>query len=336
METRSFANVSGFTLKRETSIDGRGLRRHNLKRPLFALAVILFLAIVSALWWQVSTSPAKPKVTTTQQFVISKGDGVREIAKKLKDQSLIRDQVAFFLLIKKLNIEKNIQAGTFQLSPSMSASDIALALTSGTEDIWITVPEGWRSEEILGYLGAQGFNTEGVDWRADEGKLFPDTYRIPKQSSVSAIRALLRQTFDSKTTGLKISSQTLILASMVEREAKFASDRPKVASVLLNRLSLGMKLDIDATVQYALGKPGNWWPKELSLEDLKVKSPYNTYINAGLPPAPIANPGLSAIQAVINPTQTDYLYYVSDKAGHLHFASTLEDHNANVAKYLGQ
>lgn len=318
------------------NIDGPSLRRHKLKRQFVALAVILFLTIASALWWKVSTSPVNSKATTTQQFVITRGDGVREIARKLKNQSLIRDQVAFFLLIKKLNIEKNIQAGTFRLSPSMSATDIALRLTSGTEDVWITLPEGWRSEEVLGYLGAQGFNTEGVDWRADEGKLFPDTYLIPKESSASAIHDLLRRTFDAKTVGLKVDRQTLVLASMVEREAKFASDRPLVASVLLNRLNIGMKLDVDATVQYALGKPGAWWPKDLTLDDLKVKSPYNTYVNSGLPLAPIANPGLSAIQAVLNPAQTNYLYYLSDKQGAMHYASILEDHNANVAKYIGQ
>lgn len=307
-----------------------------MKRQFFALALVGFFAILSAFWWKVSTSPVSPRATTTQQFVIARGDGVREIAKKLKDQNLIRDQVAFFLLIKKLNIEKNIQAGTFSLSPAMVANEIALRLTNGTEDVWITLPEGWRSEEILEYLASQGFNTKNTNWGVDEGRLFPDTYLIPKESSASAIADLLRKTFEAKTAGLKIDRQTLTLASIVEREAKFASDRPMVASVLLNRLSLGMKLDIDATVQYALGRPGNWWPKNLTLEDLKVKSPYNTYINAGLPPAPISNPGLSAIKAVLNPTQTDYIYYVSDKQGHLHFASNLEDHNANVAKYINQ
>lgn len=313
-----------------------------MKRQFVALAIVGLLVILSVLWWKVSTSPVNSKATTAQQFVIARGEGVREVSKRLRDAGLVHDQVAFFLLVKyRLGIEKNIQAGTFSLSPAMSANDIALSLTYGTEDIWITLPEGWRSEEILEYLQRQTIDdgkwiidTEAGKWKMDEGKLFPDTYRLPKESSIGAIHSLLRQTFDTKTTGMKIDKRTLILASLVEREAKFASDRPLVASVLLNRLDLGMKLDIDATVQYVLGKSGNWWPKDLSLDDLKIKSPYNTYINAGLPPAPISNPGLSAIQAVISPAQTDYLYYVSDKAGYLHFASTLEDHNANVAKYV--
>lgn len=334
MAIKSPASVSASTLKREINIVGLNLRRYSLKRLLLAIGLALLLAIIAISWWKISISSVNPKNTSSQSFIIAKGDGVREIARKLKDAGLVRDQVAFFILIKKLNIERNIQAGSFKLSPAMSAYDVALKLTRGTEDVWVTIPEGWRSEEILEYLATQGFNTKDVDWRADEGKLFPDTYLIPKESSASAIHDLLRRTFDAKTAGLKIDRQTLILASLVEREAKFAADRPLVASVLLNRLNIGMKLDVDATVQYTLGKPGNWWPKDLTLDDLKIKSPYNTYLNAGLPPSPIANPGLSVINAVISAPRTDYLYYVSDKTGHLHFASTLDAHNANVAKYI--
>ncbi len=309
-----------------------------MKRLLAAAALFLLLAGIFFSWWKISVSPVNPKDTNPNSFVVARGDGVREISRKLKEANLIRDQIAFFLLIKKLNIEKNIQAGSFKLSPSMSANDIATKLTRGTEDVWITIPEGWRNEEILEYLATQGFSTVGENWKSDEGKLFPDTYLIPKQASISAIHTILRQTFDRKSTGLAVTPQTLILASLVEREAKLTADRPIIASVLLNRLSIGMKLDVDATVQYALGKSGGdgWWPKDLTLEDIKIKSPYNTYINSTLPPAPICNPGLSAIQAVLNPAKTDYLYYLSDKSGTIHYATTLDEHNQNVAKYIGQ
>jgi len=332
------ASVREFILTKELiNIVGPKWRRRNLKRILFAAGVIFLFVVILISWWAIATSPVNSKDAVARRFTISKGEGVREISKDLRDVGLVRDQIAFFLLIKyQLGIEKNIQAGTFELSPSMTAAQVATQLTSGTEDIWITIPEGWRSEEVLEYLEKQGFNTVGENWKSDEGKLFPDTYRLPKESSVSAVHDLLRQTFDAKTAGIAVSQQTLILASIVEREAKFASDRPMVASVLLNRLNIGMKLDIDATVQYVLGKTSNWWPKDLSLDDIKVKSPYNTYTNAGLPPTPICNPGLSAIQSVLNPAKTNYIYYVSDKQGHLHFASNLEDHNANVAKYISQ
>lgn len=300
-----------------------------MKKLVLVLSVGLLFTAFFIFWWINSLSANNSQNISRQQFVIGKGESVREISKRLRDTGLIRDQVAFFLLVKyQLGIEKNIQAGAFSLSPSMTASEIATQLTLGTEDIWITIPEGLRSEEILELLGKTG------DWKEDEGKLFPETYRIPKDSTVKSVHDLLRRTFDFKTVGLKIDKQTLVLASLVEREAKLAADRPVVASVLLNRLELGMKLDIDATVQYVLGKPGNWWPKDLTSEDIKIKSSYNTYTNAGIPPGPICNPGLSAIQAVLNPAKTDYLFYVSDKTGAIHFAKTLEEHNQNVAKYI--
>jgi len=133
--------------------------------------------------------------------------------------------------------------------------------------------------------------------------------------------------------------EVLSIASLVEREAKFPKDRPLVASVILNRLKEGMKLDIDATIQYALGYQPNdksWWKKELTIEDLEINSSYNTYKNAGLPPSPIANPGLLAIIAVIDAPKTEYFYYISDKQGKNHFAKTIEEHNINISKYLNK
>lgn len=289
----------------------------------------------ASVWWKIFLSPVNPDDQKPQTFVIAKGDGVREIAKKLRDENLIRDQVAFFLLIKyKLGIEKNIQAGSFQLSPAMSAQELAQRLTVGTEDLWITIPEGWRSEEILDYLQKQGLETSGQKWQADEGKLFPDTYRIPKQMNIDAVHQLFKNTFVQKVG--TISAQNIILASLIEREAKKEVDRPLIASVIKNRLEAGMALDIDATIQYAVGRvPGDgWWKKELTVDDLKIKSPYNTYLNPGLPPGPICNPGLSSIQAAIYSAKTDYLFYLSDKQETIHYARTLSEHNVNVAKYL--
>lgn len=288
------------------------------------IIIILVVLSLSAggffLWWKVSLLPVNTNKINSQ-FVVAKGDGIRETSKKLKDAGLIRDQIAFFLL-ERFFVKEALQAGSFKLSPSLSANEIAKKLTLGTEDIWITIPEGWRSEQILEYLGKQG------DWKKDEGKYFPETYLIPKQMELEDIRQLMLKTFNQKVP--KVTKEQLIVASIVEREAKTEKDRPLVASVIYNRLTTGMALDIDATVQYALGS----WKKDLTLEDLKIKSPYNTYINVGLPPAPISNPGLASIQAAITPAKTDYLFYLTDKAGLTHFSKTLEEHNANVAKYL--
>lgn len=293
-----------------------------MKRIGTLFLVLLLLGAFFLAWWKVTLSAVNSFDTQARPFVVARGDGVREIAKKLRDQGLIRDQVAFFLLVKRLGIEKNIQAGSYKLSPAMPVHTIAQKLTLGTEDVWITIPEGWRSEQILEYLGKIG------NWKQDEGKYFPDTYLIPKQMALEDIRQLMLKTFVQKVG--EVSSQTLILASLVEREARKEIDRPLVASVLKNRLEAGMALDVDATVQYALG----FWKKDLTTEDLKIKSPYNTYLNPGLPPGPICNPGLSSIKAAQNSAQTDYLYYLSDKTGTIHYARTLSEHNTNVAKYL--
>lgn len=291
-----------------------------MRKIIIILAVFALSAGSSVLWWKISLLPVNAD-KTLRQFVVAKGDGIRETSRKLKDAGLIRDQIAFFLL-ERFFVKETLQAGSFKLSSSLSAYDIAKKLTLGTEDVWITIPEGWRSEQILQYLGKQG------DWKKDEGKYFPETYLIPKQMELEDIRQLMLKTFNQKVP--KITKEQLIVASMVEREAKTETDRPLVASVIYNRLAAGMALDIDATVQYALGS----WKKDLTLEDLKIKSPYNTYINVGLPPAPICNPGSASIQAAIAPAKTDYLFYLTDKNGVNHYAKTLDEHNANVAKYL--
>ena len=293
-----------------------------MKRLIVALGVCAILIAGVAIWWKTSLLPVNASNKQTQTFVVNSGDSVKEVAKNLKDKGLIKDQIAYFLLIR-LGFEKNPQAGTFNLAPSMSAKEIAAALTHGTEDVKITIPEGWRSEQILQLIGKQG------DWKADEGKYFPETYFVPKQFNLEDFRQLMLKTFAQKTPA-NLTREQLIVASMVEREAKEPQDRPLIASVIYNRLEAGMALDIDATIQYALG----FWKKDLTLEDLKIKSPYNTYVNSGLPPGPICNPGLSAIQAAVNPAKTDYLFYIHDESGTAHFAKTLEEHNANVAKYL--
>lgn len=319
------------------NIDERDLRRFSLTKRIAAVVFVLIFAIVVGLiWWNVAQAPINPLDKSSKTFIITPGDGVREIAKKLHDQGLIRDQVAFFILVKKLGIEKNIQAGTYSLSPSLTAEQLARKLTVGKDaETKITIPEGWRTEQILDYLKSQGFVPESSLVLLPQGQYFPDTYFVAKKDTVSQILGLMNDNY-KKQVNFPVTSDQLIVASMIEREAKRPEDRPLIASVIYNRLHSGMSLDIDATVQYAIGytaKDG-WWKKDLTLDDLKFKSPYNTYINAGLPPTPICNPGLSAIHAAVTPAQTDYLYYMHDKSGNGHFAKTLPEHNANVAKYL--
>ncbi len=312
------------------------------------LAVFLILTITTTvIWWKNGTMPANSKDTMAQIFVIEKGTGLKEIANKLEVQGLIKNRIVFFLYTRLGKFEGKIQAGNFRLNPSMSAYDIAQNLTHGTLDIWITIPEGNRATEISDIL-EKNIPTFNASWKdslvVNEGYLFPDTYLIPRDAEISQVVTLMKNNFDNKYASLEnqktprfSQNEIVTIASLVEREAKFDSDRPLVASVIVNRLNEGMALQIDATVQYILGyQPGekSWWKRNLTFADLKLSSPYNTYLNPGLPPTPIANPGIAAIEATINPAKTNYLYYVSDSKGHLHFASTLEGHNQNVSKYI--
>ncbi|OGG07321.1 hypothetical protein A2872_03840 [Candidatus Gottesmanbacteria bacterium RIFCSPHIGHO2_01_FULL_42_12] len=303
-----------------------------MKKAVVALIVLFVLLLAGGVWWNVSLSPVSSN-SDSKEFLIARGDGVKEISRKLKESGIIRDQIAFFILVKKLNLETKIQAGSYKLSPADTAEEIARKLTLGTEDVWVTIPEGWRLEEIKEFLKSKGIN----DFTAQgmEGKYFPDTYLVPKEITGDSFLKVMQENFAKKVT-FPVTQEQLIVATMVEREARTEVDRPIVASVIYNRLKANMALDIDATVQYAIGKTkeNGWWKKELTIDDLKFKSPYNTYLNSGLPPAPICNPGLSSINAAVNPASTEFYFYISDKEGKMHYAKTLSQHNQNVAKYL--
>ncbi len=316
-----------------------------MKKITISITLLVIVVFASTLWWKNGISPVNPSNKNPYVFVVEKGDGVREIANRLKSKGFIKSPIAFFLLVKQLGIDKKIEAGDFRLSPSMTAQEVAQNLTHGTLDIWITVPEGKRATEIAETLKEKipTYNSSWINALVpNEGYLFPDTYLIPKDADIKTIVSQMKDNFDRKYATLDASkiklskNEIIILASMIEREAKFSEDRPLVASVLLNRFEIGMKLDIDATVQYLLGyskEENNWWRKNITYADLKINSPYNTYLNAGLPPTPMANPGIEALKAIISPTNTNYIYYISDKTGHLHFAKNLQEQNANIEKF---
>ncbi|MCX7881273.1 MAG: endolytic transglycosylase MltG [Patescibacteria group bacterium] len=318
-----------------------------MKKIFIISAFLLIFAIGLYLFYQEGTLPINKQAKETTIFVIKRGENLNEIINRLWQEKLIRNRLVFYFIIKKLGLEKKIQAGDFRLSPAMDAYTLAKTLTHGTLDIWITFIEGLRKEEIAQII-SQNFNLPETEFikSAKEGYLFPDTYLIPKNATVDTIINILEKNFYQKfnkdlqeKARLKNLSleEVLTIASLVEREAKSENDRKLVASVIFNRLKNEMKLDIDATVQYALGyqtQEKTWWKKNLTQEDLNIDSPYNTYKNIGLPPGPICNPGLSSIKAVIDAPKTDYFYYLSDKTGKTHFAKTLEEHNQNIQKYL--
>jgi len=320
-----------------------------MKKLLLALAFILGISAAGYIVYQEGVLPVDKNDTNQRTIVVKKGDTANTIANTLYLQKLIRNRVVFFFVVKQLGIEKKIQAGDFNLTPAMDAFEIATALTKGSMDVWITIPEGLRKEEISEILAKDlpDFSTADFLSKAEEGNLFPDTYLIPKGANADMVIGILTKTFNEKYSSemqakakkLNLSSkEVLILASLVEREAQRADDRQPMASVLLRRLDEPMRLQIDASVQYAIGYDRDektWWKKGLTVEDLKVDSAYNTYVRDGLPLGPICNPGIAAIEAVLAADpKTPYLYYVNDTAGKLHFARTLEEHEENIRKYV--
>lgn len=312
----------------------------------FSFIIVFFILFLGGFfaWYINGSSPVDPSDKATKTFSVKRGDAVRTVANNLKSQGFIKDPVVFFLIVKQYRLDEKIQAGDFLLSPSMNATEIAKSLQTGSYDVQIVIPEGKRAEEIADIL-KERVSTYDESWREqliqNEGYLFPDTYSFPKDVTIDQVITVMRDNFEKKYTSLpnqsRLSRQEIVtLASMVEREAKHDSDRPLVASVILNRYRIGMKLDIDATIQYALGyqkDEKDWWKKELTFDDLALNSAYNTYKVAGLPPTPISNPGHAALAAVINPAKTEYLFYLADKEGNNHYAKTNEEHEANKRKY---
>lgn len=316
-----------------------------------AAVTIFFIVFVlgGMLYYYEGTLPVNKKSTTSKIFVIRRGESISSIVKRLHNEELIRNRIVFYILIKKLGIASNIQAGDFRLSPAMSASEIAKNLTKGTLDVWITIIEGLRKEEIA-QIVAKEFSIPEIEFikLAQEGYLFPDTYLIPREATAGAIIDIMKQNFYNKYTSILRSQaqkrglsdkEVIILASIVEKEVKTDGDRAQVASIILKRWKANWPLQIDATVQYALGyqpTTKTWWKKNLTVSDLKIDSPYNTYLHLGIPPEPISNPGLSSLKAVAEAdVNTPYWFYISSKDGSkIYYATTIEEHQENIGKYL--
>ena len=315
--------------------------------------IILFILLVLAgfgsyLIYKEGTLPVDKSDLSSKIFVIRNGEGLTEVANNLSSEKLIRNKIVFYIVIKRLGYERKIQAGDFRISPSMDAYEIAKLLTHGTLDIWVTIIEGLRREEIA-QLISQNLDIPESEFLklAQEGYLFPDTYLFPKSATAAGVIEVFSNNFEKRyDENLKSAArrkglsddEVIILASLVEKEARLQEDMQDVASVLLKRLQNDWPLQVDATIQYALGyqaQEKRWWKTHLTSADLKIDTPYNTYKNLGLPPTPISNPGLNAIKAVVNANvNTPYWFYVSDKNGKLHFARTNEEHEANIRKYL--
>lgn len=264
----------------------------------------------------------------SQDFVVRSGQSTREIAENLQAKGLITSSTVF-TYYAKFRAEL-IQIGVFQLSPEQNMKEI-LTLLASTESSknTITIPEGWRVTQIDDFLTEKNIFQKGTLTQiasADEGYLFPDTYQFLPNSKPEDILDEMKNNFEVKTSDLKPTRENLILASIVEREAKYDQDRAKIAGVYLNRLEKNMKLEADPTIQYAKGS----WDKITVADYRNVISPYNTYLNLGLPPGPICNPGLKSIEAVLHPDKNGYLYFFHKTDGHAVFSETLSEHEEKL------
>jgi len=284
------------------------------------------------------------------------------IADQLENEGLVHSALAFRLYARYHDIDGKFKPGTYLLNPAMTLEQITGQLIKGPDEtIKITVPEGFtvsQVAELLDQMGITGkddfLRLTDSEWNypylkeiaADknklEGYLYPDTYHVSPVTSPEKLVQMMLDRFNTvigeqnyikqvSDRGLTLH-QAVIMASMVERETRVAGERARVAGVIYNRLEIGMPLQIDATIQYILGKT-----KEILLyKDLEVDSPYNTYKHLGLPPGPIACPGWPSLQAVIEPEDHKYLYYVAKPDGSHAFSRTLQEHNDNTRKYQGQ
>jgi len=306
------------------------------------------------------TTPLNPG-GTEQPFTINSGESIPSIAIRLEETELIRSEAAFRTYLIYTGLDTSIQAGDYMLSPALSIVDIARKLQDATpEKVTFVILPGWRMEEIATSLSTSGLDITpeeflaaarsapyGLDFLSasvsTEGFLYPDTYVLPRGSTVSALLGEFLRNFSLHLTidlkegfarqGLD-TYQAVTLASIVQREAVVPDEQPQIASVFFNRLRAGIKLDTDPTVQYALGfnaVQATWWTNPLSASDLQIDSPYNTYIYSGLPPGPISNPSLSALRAVAFPAETPYYYFRArcDGSGLHDFAVTFEEHLQN-------
>jgi UPF0755 protein len=323
-----------------------------MKKILFLLVAVFIVAIVLiggiAVWlWQPVSNQATAE---SVKVIIPKGASVSKIADLLYEQKLIKHPLFFRVVARVNNLETNLQAGSFELSPNLTSLQIAEKLTQGTQDTWIRILEGWRREEIADYLGSQELATfSKADFLTQtatlEGKLYPDSYLVPKEITTTAIINLLTNTHKQKVidafpSEIAASSLTpdeiVILASILEREAQGKEQMRRVAGILFNRLEIGMPLQVDASLQYINGyseAQQSWWVPPTA-QDKQLNSPFNTYANTGLPPKAISNPGQVAIEAVLDPQEVDDLFYLHAPDGSIHYAQTLDGHNANVNRYL--
>lgn len=338
------------------------------KKTIVLILLFVFVILIPALsYLYYKAAVFRPSQTSKEaNFQIDSGDDVFEVAQMLYDKEAINSEFLFILYVFLNKTDTNIQAGTYKIPAGTSLVDLVGELSHGRNDLTLTFLEGWRVEQYAILASQKLENVEYEDFMAIassmEGYLFPDTYYFSKDAVEEDVIEELTDNFNRRTKEILTEDnlkkvgltkeQVIILASLVEREVSNPDDRKIVAGILIKRLKDGIKLDVDATTQYSVALRRlcedekfcvptieqiydlQWWPKDLTREELDREDPYNTRAVAGLPPAPISSVSLSSILAVLNYEDTPYYYYLTDKSGVARYAKTIEEHNQNVATYL--
>jgi UPF0755 protein len=340
-----------------------------VKRLAVIVAVIAALGFGTSRgydWWNVNVNTPVSSTSQPVVFHIDPGELPTQVADDLYAQHLIRDRTAWDLYLKVTGAGSNFEAGAFLLNRNMTMAQIVDALQHGkSTQVTVTIPEGFPLREQAKYVAKSGLGkasdylaiaaepswSRSFDFLSSrpanakpplEGYLFPDTYLVDPGDVNGLIKAQLTQFGEVFNASLRaqIAKPTatrpaetvesiVILASMVDREANTSTDRGNVCSVYYNRLRLNMKLGVDATLLYALGR----LTPEPTAAELGTNSPYNTRLHAGLPPGPISNPGKAALLACINPPKTNYLFYFTDRKGVTHFETNQQDFDRDIATY---
>jgi len=311
---------------------------------LFSLVVILLVAAAGAAFWFESASTAPGPLAEPAAVMVAPGSGLAVIATTLETEGVIGSDTVFMLRARWRGDAPRLRAGEYAFAPGVSIDDVLDDMVAGRTVIHrFTVPEGWTSAQIAALLGSNDVLAGELDAVPPEGSLLPETYHFDRGTDRNVLVARMTAAMDTalaelwagRDEDLPLASpeEALVLASIVEKETGVAGERAHIAGVFVNRLRLGMPLQSDPTVIYAVTGGQGPLDRPLSRADLRVDHPYNTYVVGGLPPGPIANPGRDAIAAVLQPMQTKDLYFVADGTGGHAFAETLAQHNRNVAAW---
>jgi UPF0755 protein len=334
-----------------------------MKNYVFGIVGVLILLLLANFGYKhLSNAPINLKSSEQIEVTIPAGTGSKQIVAILGEKRLVRSKWGFLLQEYFLGAKGKLKAGVYRFSQSESGAKIIKRLEAGDilpQDNKVTIPEGLTLKEIAQRLEKAGIASadefifdakvekfrDKFEFLADvpngslEGYLFPDTYKFFKKTPVDEVISRMLERFDEQfkvaakeTSGLGTHKlhEIVTMASIIEREVITPDDRRVVSGILWSRIGHGVAMAADATIRYAL----NNWDKPLTVTDLKTNSPYNSRTNAGLPPGPIGNPGLDTLKSAMDPKETDYFYYLSASDGTSIFSKTLDEHNANVQKYL--